>query len=177
MNDGVKSQLNILIDAVARGDAESLDGIYELAGKRMFIAALSIVCDKSSAEDVVSDSFIKIVRFAHKYKIGDEPLAWILRIVRNTALDFLRKRKRRTEVSTEEFFSLTDDSYSPEKRETAVLLEQAMAKLLPDERRAVYMRYYLEMTVREIAGTINLSRSAAERLIQRAEENLKKILK
>lgn len=177
MNDGVKSQLNILIDAVARGDAESLDGIYELAGKRMFIAALSIVGDRASAEDVVSDSFIKIVRFAHKYLDDGEPLAWILRIVRNTALDFLRKRRRRTEVSTEEFFSLTDDSYSPEKRETAVLLEQAMAKLLPDERRAVYMRYYLEMTVREIAVAMKLSRSAAERLIQRAEERLKNYLK
>lgn len=177
MNDGVKSQLNILIDAVARGDAESLDGIYELAGKRMFIAALSIVGDRASAEDVVSDSFIKIVRFAHKYRDDGEPLAWILRIVRNTALDFLRKRKRRTEVSTEEFFSLTDDSYSPEKREAAVLLEQAMAKLLSDERRAVYMRYYLEMTVREIAVAMKLSRSAAERLIQRAEERLKNYLK
>lgn len=176
MTEGDKQKLNNLICAVAKGYADCLDGIYFIAGKRMYVAAYAIIGDRLTAEDIVSDSFIKIARFAKKYDGSGDPLGWIMKIVRNTALDFIRKRKRRAEVSAEEFYSLTDDSYSPEKRETAVMLEQAMSKLASDERRVVYMRYYLEMTVREIAEATKLSRSAAERLIQRAEGNLRKSL-
>lgn len=176
MNDGDKQKLNILICEVAAGNADSLDGIYSIAGNRMYAAAYAIVGDRPSAEDVVSDSFVKIARFAKRYGVAGDPLGWILKLVRNTALDFLRKRKRRAEISSEEFFSLTDDNYSPEKRETAIMLEQALNKLDGTERRVIYYKYYLEMTVREIAAAAHLSRSSAQRLIQRAEENLKKLL-
>lgn len=176
MTDSDKHKLNIFICEVAAGNAESLDGIYSLAGNRMYAAAYAIVGDRPNAEDVVSDSFVKIARFAKKYGVSGDPLGWVLKIVRNTALDFLRKRKRRAEISSEEFFSLTDDSYSPEKREAAIVLEQAMKKLDEGERRVIYYKYYLEMTVREIAAAAHLSRSSAQRLIQRAEENLKKLL-
>lgn len=176
MTDSDKQKLNSLICEVAEGKADSLDGIYCLAGKRMYAAAYALTGDRPGAEDVVSESFVKIARFAKKYDGSGDPLGWILKIVRNTALDFLRKRKRRANISTEELFSLTDDSYSPERRETAIVLEQAMKKLDERERRAIYYKYYLEMTVREIAAAAHLSRSSAQRLIQRAEENLKKLL-
>lgn len=175
MTDG-REQLNNLIFAVARGQTECLDGIFAIAAKRMNVAALAVVGDRSAAEDVVSDSFIKIARFAGKYRRQDDPMAWILRIVRNTALDYLRKRKRRAEVSNECLFGLCDPASSPESLIASVSLEQAVAKLAPDERRAVYMRYYMDMTVREIASAMRLSRSSAERLIQRAEAKLKILL-
>ena len=177
MTDGAKEQLNNLICALAAGNAEALDGIFAIAAKRMNFAATAIVCDRAAAEDVVSDSFIKIARFARRYSRGDDPMAWILKIVRNTALDYLRKCKRRAEVSCECLYNLTDENSSPEKIERALLLEQALSKLKDDERRVIYMRYYLDMTVREISEATALSRSSAERLIQRAEENLKKFLK
>lgn len=177
MTDGDKQKLNNLICSVAKGYADCLDGIYSIAGRKMYAAAYAIVGDRPDAEDVVSESFVKIARFAKKYDGTGDPLGWIMKIVRNTALDFIRKRKRRAEISSEEFFSLTDDSYSPEKRDTAIVLEQAMNKLDVSERRVIYYKYYLEMTVREIAAATKLSRSSAQRLIQRAEENLKKLLK
>ena len=177
MNENGKEQLNNLILAVAAGHSQCLDGIFILAAKRMNAAALVVVGDKATAEDVVSESFIKIARFAKLYRRQDEPMAWILRIVRNTALDYLKKRRRRAEISSECLFELCDPDSSPEKILAAVTLEQAMAKLSPDERKTIYMRYYLDMTVREIALAVNLSRSSAERLLQRAETNLKTFLK
>ena len=177
MTDGDRQQLNTYICDVAAGVADALDGIYAIAAKRMYVAALTVVGDRAAAEDVVSDSFIKIARFAKKYKRDGQPMAWILRIVRNTALDYLRKRRRRAEVSAEEILTLTDDGYSPERRESAIILEQALSSLNPDERRVIYMRYYLDMSVREIGGAVKISRSSAQRLIERAEEKLKNLLK
>ena len=168
-------KLNKLILAVADGYADCLDGIYELAGGRMLGVAISIV-GRDYAEDVLQESFIKIARFAGRYKPTENPYGWIIKIVRNTALDFLKARKLRAEVSTEEMFSLSSLDYSPDKRENAIMLEQAVAKLEPDERKIIYYIYYLDMTVREIASKLKLSKSAVQRLKDRAEKNLKILL-
>lgn len=171
-NDGEK--LNRLIIAVAHGNADSLDGIYEIAGKRMLAVARSLAGDY--AEDVLQDSFIKIARFAHKYKYGTSPYSWLLKIVRNTALDFLRAKKARPTVNCDELFNLTSYDYSPEKRENAIMLEQAINRLEPNEKTVIYYKYYLDMTVREIAEELKQSKSAVQRTADRAEKKLKTIL-
>ena len=66
--------------------------------------------------------------------------------------------------------------YSPEKRESAITLEQALAKLEPDDRAVIYRIYYLDMTVREIASELGLSKSAVQRVKDRAEKQLKTLL-
>lgn len=175
MPDKESEQLNKLISGVAKGVADCLDGIYLFAGKRMFAVAVSLV-GRDCAEDVVHDSLIKIARFAYKYRQDDNPAGWVLKIVRNTALDYIKKKKAHPAASAEEFFSLASFDYSPDRRDDAIMLEQAMKKLSPDERRAMYLKYYVDMTVREIAAEMKISKSAADRLIQRAEEKLKKLL-
>ena len=172
MPDKESAQLNRLLSGLARGEPAYLDGIYLFLGKRMFAVARSLV-GRDSAEDVVHDSLIKIARFAHKYKQDDNPAGWILKIVRNTALDLIKQKKAHPAASTEEFFSLASSDYSPDKRDDAIMLEQAMKKLAPEEMRAIYLKYYVDMTVREIAVEMKISKSAADRLIQKAEENLK----
>ena len=170
MNERDSEKLNRLILAVADGHADCLDGIYSLAGGRMYAVAVSLA-GRDNAEDILHDSFIKIVRFARTYGRDMNPYGWLTKIVRNTALDFLRSRHK--EVSTEEFYSLTSLDYSPEKRENAVMLEQAISKLETDERKVIYCVYYLDMTVREIADELNLSKSAVQRTKERAEKKLK----
>ena len=172
-SDGEK--LNRMIIAVANGFADCLDGILKLAGGKMMAVAAGIV-GRDYAEDVVHDSFIKIARFAKNYRRGMNPYGWIMKIVRNTALDYLKSRKIRAEVSQEEFFSLSSLDYSPEKRENAIALEQAMSRLEPDEKKIIYLIYYLDMTVREAANELNLSKSAVQRLKEKAEAKLKTLL-
>ena len=151
-NDTEAERLERLILAVARGHAECLDGVYLLAGKRMFAVARSVTGD--GAEDVVHD--------------------WTLKITRNTALDYLRKNGKT--LSTEEFYSLSSQDYSPERRDEAIMLEQALSGLGEKERRAIYLKYYLDMTVREIADETGASKSAVQRLVEKAEKELKSLL-
>lgn len=176
MTDTDGEKLNRLIAAVARGHTECLDGIYEILGGRMFAVALSLVRDRAAAEDVLQDSFVKIARFAGRYKNDGTPAAWCIKIVRNTALDWLRKRKITPTVQLDGIYSLSSNDYSPEKRENAIVLEQALAKLDDDERRAIYYTYYLDMTVREVGAEMGISKSGAARLLDRAQQNLKNLL-
>lgn len=175
MNESDGEKLNRLILAVAKGNAEGLDGILRLAGGRMLAVAASYV-GREFAEDVLHDSFIKIARFAKKYGRGDNPYGWILKIVKNTALDYIKARASKKEVGEDEFYSLSSLDYSPEKRENAIVLEQAIAKLKPEERRIIYLIYYMDMTVREAASELKISKSAAQRLKDSAEQKLKKLL-
>ncbi len=169
-SDGVK--LNRLINAVADGYTDCLDGIYEIAGGRMFSAALGLVRNRAAAEDVLQESFIKIVRFAKSYR-ADNPYGWLMKIVRNTAYDYLRKTKVHPEVSTDEIFNLTSLDYSPERRENAIMLEQAIATLDGNEKKVIYFTYYLDMTVREIAAELKCGKSTVQRTLAAAEKKLK----
>ena len=173
VSDGEK--LNSLILAVANGDAGGLDGILLLAGGKMTAVAAGVV-GRDYAEDVVHDSLIKIARFAKSFKRGMNPYGWIMKIVKNTALDFIRSKKLHPQIGEEQFFSLSSLDYSPEKRENAIVLEQAISKLEKNEQRIIYFIYYLDMTIREIAAEMKISKSAAQRLKDRAEEKLKSLL-
>ncbi len=166
-------QLNRLIAALKRGDGSALDGILLLAGRRMFALARGIVRNTADAEDVVQECFLKIARAAGSFREGTNGYAWIMRIARNTALDFLRRNKRTATEDIDACFRLTDDRYSAERREEALALEEALSKLTEGERRLIYLRYYLDLTVREIAGETGMSKSAAARELKKAEEALK----
>ncbi len=169
-------QLDTLLTSLRHGNANALDGVYALLGGQMLALARGIVHNRADAEDVVSESFLKLVRGIRSYRSGSNGRAFVMRIVRNTAFDLLRRRKIRAEEDLDAFFHLTDERYDPGRTEDALMLEEAVAKLDPPERRMIYYRYYLDFTVREIAQETGMSKSAAARLVSLAEEKLKKLL-
>ena len=168
-------QLNALLSLLRKGHAEALDEIYLAVGRRMYALARGIV-GPADADDVISESFIKIARGIRSFREDTNGYAWVMRIVRNTAFDFLRKRKMRAEENLDAFFHLTDERYSPERRMEALALEEAIQKLTEAERKMIYYRYYLDLTVREIALETGMSKSAVARAAQNAEEKLKSLL-
>lgn len=176
MYDRDDEKLNMLILSVAKGCGDCLDDIYALAGGRMFAVAVSIA-GRDNAEDVLHDSLIKIARFAGRYRQGTNPYAWIMKVVRNTALDFIKRKNARAEINFDTLFNLSSCDYSPEKRETAVMLESAIKRLERDEQTAIYYIYYLDMTVREAAAAMKCGKSTVQRLVKRAEEKLKSLLR
>ena len=65
MPEDKKIQLNNYLIALKNGNADFLDAIYRLVGGRMYALAKSITGSQSDAEDVLHDSFIKIVQKIH----------------------------------------------------------------------------------------------------------------
>lgn len=171
-----RGQLNDMLRDLKWGNPRALDGIYLTVGGRMFALARGIVHNREDAEDVVQESLLKIARSAEKFKEGTNGYAWCMKIVRNTALDFLRKRRIRAEEDIDEFFHLTDESYAPDKLDGALALEEAVAKLPSEGKKMIYYRYYLDLTVREIAKETGMSKSAVQRAVADAEEKLKLLL-
>ena len=162
---------------IARGDEYALTLLYNSVGGRMLSVALSIVHDRSSAEDVLQDSFLTIVQKADKFRFYQNGYGWVCTIVRNTALDYVRKQNRQKCENIDDAFYLSDESVNVgEQTSNKVSVREAIRKLDSREREAIYYKYYEDLTVREIAARMKMSKSAADRLISSAEQKLRKLL-
>src|SRR5215212_5738858 len=83
-----------LVAAIAAGDGAALDLLYRRYRPLAFGVACKLLRDRPAAEDVVHDAFLSVWRAASSFQPGrGSPRAWLLRIVRNAAIDSLRARE------------------------------------------------------------------------------------
>lgn len=169
--------LDNLISMVNNGDKNALAEIYRIAGGRMLSVAIGIMRNKFLAEDVLSESFIKVVRFSSTYKKGTNAYAWLCTIVRNTAYNKIKNEKIHRCENIDDFYSISGDRLYFEDKENAILVEGALKQLSPRERTVIWLKYYNDLTVREIAGELNLPRSTVQSTISAAEKKLKELFK
>jgi RNA polymerase sigma factor (sigma-70 family) len=140
-----------------------------------------MVQQKEEAEDLAQEVFIKLFRQAPRFR-GDCALStWIYRVAVTTALDALRSRKRRAALLSfwrqdETGVHFDHPGILPEKKEAAAILFKAVQKL-PEKQAAAFLLQKTEgLSQSEIAAALEITPSAAESLLHRAKENLKKIL-
>jgi RNA polymerase sigma-70 factor (ECF subfamily) len=169
-------KVNVLITAIAAGHEASLTELYELVGGRLLSVAVGLIRERALAEDVLQDSLIKIVKNAHMFRAGTNGYAWLCRIVRNTALNKIKSENLRRADSIDNLFDLADEGSLYNDSDTAREVRDAMRALYKKEKLAIWLKYYNEMTVREIAAELHVAKSTAQDLITRAEEKLRKML-
>ena len=177
MTDEMRSQINILIVQVSQGNTFALDALSRLVSARMLSIAQSIVKNRATAEDVVQDSFLRIVKSAHLFKPQTNGYAWICKITQNVALNALRSESRRRTENIDDFFHLSTDDDVAEQSTTQVMLRQAMNVLTDFEKRVIYQKYFMDFTVRDSASSLGKSKSAVQRAVSSAEEKIKNYLK
>lgn len=174
MTEQMRSRINELIANIADGDEAALIELSRLVTARMLSVARSVVRDSATAEDVVQESFIKIVNKAHKFKRGTNGYAWICKIVHNTALNMLRSNKPTADI--DEFYDIAATTDVAESSAAAAAVEKAMSALDKTERLLVYQKYFMDYTVRDSAKSTGLSKSAVARKITDAEQKMRKFL-
>ena len=158
---------------IAEGDEAGIDRLYECLGSAMLAAAAAVLRDRFAAEDAVQDAFLRVVRSIRTYRPGTNGRAWVLHIVRNAAISRLPDR-RVTYMDDLSFLAPAEDG--EERAADRLLAESLLASLPPEQRRLVYCKYFLDMTVRAIAAEIQKSKSYVHKEISRAEDRMRKIL-
>lgn len=172
-----KKQLNDLLLCVANGDKAALGEIYQIAGGRMLSVAMGIMRSRELADDVLQDSFIKVVRFCRQYTSGTNAYAWLCTIVRNTAYNKIKSENIRRNTDIDSFFDIRANSISENQTVDAVAVENALKVLTPRQRTVVWLRYYNDLTVRAIATELNMPRSTVAEMLKSAETKLKNLLR
>lgn len=94
--------LDELLIKLAEGDLSAFNEIYERTQRTVYYIALSVLRERALAEDAMQSCFLKVIRFASRYKKGTNANAWMCRIAKNEAIDMKRRRAREHSVDVGE---------------------------------------------------------------------------
>jgi RNA polymerase sigma factor (sigma-70 family) len=137
----------------------NLRAIFEAEESTLLRLAFSLVGRRAVAEEIVQDAFLQL--HVHWDSV-DAPRAWLVRSIRNRALNHLRKTKREFWFSDGESPTLADgDCDTPnvllEKLETVAELRRLVQELPADDRRLIELRYFDGLKYREISTSVGLT--------------------
>jgi RNA polymerase sigma-70 factor (ECF subfamily) len=150
-----------------RGSASDIEALFRMHWPRAHRAAFLVTHDAQAAEDIAQESFLAAIRALDSFDRRRPFGPWLHRIVVNRAIDWARARKLRSEVE------LTEHVPAPDPE--AGLGEEtitALARLAPEHRAVVVMRYLLEFTPGEIAEALDLPRGTVNSRLRRGLDTL-----
>lgn len=145
-------------------------------------AALLIVRDQGTAEEIVQEAFVQAVRKIDQFDERRPFGPWFIRSVIHAALKTAEKQKRvevldEPQDGTQIAAWLIDPGLAPQAIvETAELRQavwQALAKLTPNQRAAVVMRYFLDESESEMVSQLNRPLTTIKWWLHSAREKLK----
>lgn len=180
MNDFSDLQL---VEKYLAGDEEALRFLIERYTNKIFTFVCRYVKDEDIAEDVVQDVFIKMWKNLESFDQEKNFKVWLYSIAKNTALDFLKKKKlvSFSTMAEDEIFDVKDLNPLPNEvlrqaDESKILM--AALKKLPSLYREILLLYYKdEFNFREIAEVTGKPLNTVKSIHFRAMKMLKKLLK
>ncbi|MBO5340666.1 MAG: RNA polymerase sigma factor [Oscillospiraceae bacterium] len=155
-------------------DKTTFEVIYHTYKNLMFYVAQRILNNEHDAEDVVHQSFLKIIDILEKI---DEPVchktrSLVVIIVERTALDLYRKRKRSQAVPLDEGYEGLSMPTQAENMAQEDSFARAMAALPTRQRQVLLLKYDWGYSNREIAALLSMEEANVRKTIQRAKEAL-----
>lgn len=177
---------NILVEAYLHGSVLAFSQLVERHQAKVYTAIYLLVKEKFLAEDIMQETFIKIVNHIHEGKYREEGkfLPWALRIARNLCLDHFRKQKRSTEIRKVDSYDVLDFMASQQMNaEERIVMNERYAELmaalkkLPEEQQdVIVLRHFTGLSFKDIAAITGCSVNTALGRMRYAVINLRREL-
>lgn len=180
-----------LVEQFLQGNKAAFEEIVIRYEQKVFQLAYRLCSNPDDASDLAQEAFIKVYRNLAQWRGQAAFSTWLYRIVTNTFLDEVRKRKRRPLIAVSLDASIpTEDgeivrefpspSANPEEKylqhELRLVVRQALAELAPDYRVVLTLRDIQGHTYEEIAEITELNLGTVKSRISRARAALRKKL-
>jgi RNA polymerase sigma-70 factor (ECF subfamily) len=179
-------QLRTWLAAAAARDAKAFRSLYDATSPKLFGYALRILHKRELAEEVLQESFVSIWNSARSYQSQlAAPMTWMAAIVRNKALDALRRTDGTLEINVETFDSsilnaLHDPGATPiealQISSDARALAYCMSMLEGLHRQVIGMAFYHDLSHSEVAQQMAIPIGTVKTWIRRSLERLKTCL-
>jgi RNA polymerase sigma-70 factor (ECF subfamily) len=179
-----------LMIRIAKGDNEAFEILVNRHQTSILNLIYRFIGDRTQAKDLAQEVFIGVWQSAKTYKPQAKFTTWIYRITANLCFNELKSARRRRwfqflrpeadhEAQTEEDFP--DSSPSPEDlllaKERSHQIFNALQSLPTNQRMALILKRYDNLSYQEIAQVLGCSVSAVESLLVRAKRTLQEKLK
>jgi RNA polymerase sigma-70 factor (ECF subfamily) len=168
-----KEEINGLLKRIAKGSPESLEELYKLIGGCIFAVALDYVKRKEIAEELLQNTMIIIADKAGSIRFQNGK-AWIMQIVKNLSIDYIRKHKN--EITDIERLSDIPENKEIEDCFDSASLTDALKSLSGDEYDIIIRIYLQDLSVKETAKELNIKQDTVYKIHSRALNKLKKAL-
>jgi len=167
-----------LIELCRRGDSKAQFELYNLYSRAMYNVSCRILPDRMEAEDAMQEAFFKAFDKLHTFRNEVAFGAWLKRIVVNTCIDYLKKKKLQL-TSIDDVKGVADaqdgtDDFVPDSVED---IKVAMTQL-PEGYRLVLNLHLVEgYEYEEIAEMLGIAQSSVRSQFTRARQKLIELLK
>ncbi|WP_430136147.1 sigma-70 family RNA polymerase sigma factor [Neobacillus pocheonensis] len=160
---------------------ELIDEIMNRYGQEVLQLVFSYVNNRAIAEDLTQDIFVKCYKGLHTYSGKSKLRTWLWRIAINHCKDFLKSWYNKNVVTTEEepFSNMTQKEMVEQaviQKEEDDQLIAAIMTLPIKYREVIYLFYYEEQSIKEIALVTEVSDNTVKTRLRRAKELLKEQL-
>lgn len=173
-----------LISLYKSGNEEAFEKLITRHKSRIYTTIYLIVKDNYKAEDLLQETFIKVVNTVKSGKYNEEGkfLPWVLRIAHNLSIDHFRKAKRYPVIVMEDgsnvfnTIDFSEDSVESVqiRKDTHTRLRKLIQELPEAQKEVLIMRHYMEMSFQEIADSTGVSINTALGRMRYALINLRK---
>ncbi|WP_421385371.1 sigma-70 family RNA polymerase sigma factor [Bacillus salacetis] len=159
----------------------TIDEVIDQYGAEVWRLVFSYVRDEQLADDLTQEIFIKVFHKLDTFAGQSSLLTWIWRIAANHCKDYLKSwYKRKVFTRDESTFNYMVSSTSVEKEiiqsEEDRELETAVMNLPLKYREIIYLYYYEELPIKEIAQLLNVKENTVKTRLRRAKQLIKKRL-
>ena len=162
---------------------EILEKLYTLYEQKMYRLAYSIVHSEEQAEDIVQEAFIKIFSHIGEIKNVDDDTTkyWVLRIVKNEAIDVYRRNKRTLELNDIVKKNQSIVAYSSIENKLQQMiqdeyLQEILDKLPRLDKEILQYKFFYELSTSEIADMLNITEDGVRKRYRRAKQRAKELI-
>lgn len=168
-----------LVARFVDGDQAAFDALVDRYERRVFGICYRYFGNTADAEEAAQDAFVALYRRAHTFR-GDAKLStWLYRVARNACNDLARKQARRPQPAAtdpEALGSATPADDVLERRELALVLQQALAALDEPYRSAVVAHTVQGVPYHEIAAAQGVAVGTVKSRVHRGHARLAALL-
>lgn len=156
-----------------RGDNRAFTLIYEQYKQGLYVFCYHLLGDGKSAEDVVHETFSKVLVESAKLQNPSSLKSWMFTIARNEAFSLIKQTKKFRPITNEDnIFDEDSTLIALEESEQTQLLEKLLNQLLPQYKEVLLLREFESMNYEEIALVTGTTISSVKSKLFKARKEL-----
>jgi RNA polymerase sigma factor (sigma-70 family) len=166
------------INQILNGNINAFTYLVDHHKDKAFNLAYRICGSTEEAEEVAQDAFMKAFRSLGGFQMKSSFATWLYRIVYNTAISYVRIRKKGVlslddfPADAKDFIGANTTEEEAEREYRTALINFTLRKITEEERGIISMFYYDEMTLEEIADITGISKSNIKVRLFRARQKM-----
>ena len=166
--------LEALVKLLKQGDETAFPKLYNETYRQLFFVVLPIIRDKSLAEDIIQDTYLKFLEKLSEYQ-AKNVFSYLITIAKNLAINEYNRRKKTVKIDDFNEFSYYDHVEIKEEMNEAIL--KALAILERDEKDVFLLHVLENLTHKEIAAIMEKPMGTISWLYAKAIKKMKIYLK